>query len=225
MKTLTTEWVLITICFATYFVISMVYKRLGVRNLQSALVTTNGLKFLNLKYILGIVLFGILSYIMIPDLNYLVGTIEIPRIPLLLVFVFVMLLSAYISFLSIKKQCEDDLVDCTDYGFTHAWFYFLIRFVFLFGYEYFFRGVLLFKFLDFTTPALAILYATVLYVVIHSFDSKKEILGAIPFGVVLCLFAFYTDSIWYPFLIHLSLSAVFECYLFYHFTLKNNLIS
>ena len=225
MTALTTEWALITICFVTYFVISMVYKRLGVHNLQNALMTTNGLRFLNLKYILGIVLFGVLSYIMMPELSYLVDTIEIPRIPLLLIFVLVFLLTAYISYLSIKIQCIEEVVDNNSCGFTLAWFYFLIRFTFLLGYEFFFRGVLLFKFLEFTTLPLAILYATILYVIIHSFDSKKEILGAIPFGVILCLFAFYTNSIWYAFLIHFSLSAIHECYLFYHLTLKNNLIS
>ncbi|WP_223551157.1 CPBP family intramembrane glutamic endopeptidase [Aestuariivivens sp. NBU2969] len=225
MKALTTEWVLIVICFVTYFVISMVYKRLAVHNLKSALTTTNGLRFLNLKHLLGIVLFGMLSYTMIPELNYLVDTIQVPRIPLLLIFVFIFMLSAYVSYLSISKQFEEDIVGCADYGFVHAWFYFLIRFTFLLGYEFFFRGVLLFKFLEFTTLPMAIFYATILYVVIHSFDSKKEVLGAIPFGVVLCLFAYYTNSIWYPFLIHLSLSAVYECYLFYHLTLKNNILS
>ncbi|WP_242202284.1 CPBP family intramembrane glutamic endopeptidase [Aestuariivivens insulae] len=209
----------------TYFVVSMVYKKLGVYNLHSALLTTNGLRLLNLKHVLGIVLFGVLSYMMIPELQYLVTVIEVPKIHVLLLFVFIILLSANISYLSVKKQCGEQETVNVDYSFAHAWFYFSIRFFFLLGYEFFFRGILLFKLLEYTTLPLAIVYNTMLYVVIHSFDSKKEILGAIPFGIVLCLFAYYTNSVWYAFLIHLALSAVYEISIFYHLTLKNKIVS
>ena len=96
-----------------------------------------------------------------------------------------------------------------------------IRFAFLFCYEFFFRGVLLYKFLEFSSLSMAVFYSTMLYVLIHIFDSRKEIIGAIPFGVVLCLFAYFSRSIWYVFLIHLSLSAVYEFSMFYYLTLKN----
>ena len=71
----------------------------------------------------------------------------------------------------------------------------------------------------------AIFYSTILYVLIHIFDSRKEIIGAIPFGIVLCLFAYYTNGVWYVFIVHMALSAVYEISLFYHLTIKNKILS
>jgi len=61
-----------------------------------------------------------------------------------------------------------------------------------------------------------------LYVLIHIFDSKAEILGAIPFGIVLCLFSYFTNNIWAAFIIHSTLSGVYEVSMFNHLTLKTH---
>ena len=218
-------WVLIVVVFTTYFMISLVYKKLGINNLYNALLSTNGLRLLNLKHLIGIVIFGVLSYISIPELKYLVNTIEIPRLQVLIPFIVILFLSAFVSHLSIQKQQDFHDIHINQYSFSNAWFYFSIRFSFLLSYEFFFRGVLLFKFLDNSSLSLAILYSTILYVIIHIFDSKKEIIGAIPFGIVLCLITYLTNSIWYAFLIHLALSAVYEVSVFYYLTLKNKITS
>lgn len=217
-------YILISISFITYFIVSMVYKKLGVHNLQSALMANNGLRLLNLKHGLGIILFGTIFYALLPEFRFLINTIEIPRLHLLLFILLTLFLSAYLSNNSIKiKMLKDTHV--SGYNFSNAWVYFAIRLVFLLCYEFFFRGVLLFQFLEFTTLSMAILYSTILYVLIHIFDSRKEIIGAIPFGIVLCLFAYFTKSVWYVFFIHISLSAVYEITLFYTLTLKNKKLS
>lgn len=217
-------WILISTSFLTYFIVNMVYKKLGIHNLQAALMANNGLRLLNLKHILGIFLFGIVFYAVLPDFRYLIYNVEIPRPFLLIVFLITLFLSIYISKISVKKQLlKIENVSC--YDISNAWVYFTIRFVFLLCYEFFFRGILLFKFLEFNSLFSAILFVTILYVLIHIFDSRKEILGAIPFGIILCLFAFYTNSIWYVFFIHLALSAIYEISMFYYLTLKNNLVS
>lgn len=217
-------WVLIAVSFTSYFLVSMVYKKLGVHNLQSALMATNGLRLLNLKHVLGIILFGIIFYTIFPEFKILVEVVEIPRLYVLLPFFVIVFLCAYISDASIKKQTFKKTF-VSGYNLSNAWTYFIIRFVFLLCYEFFFRGVLLFQFLEFASLFLAILYSTILYVLIHIFDSRKEILGAIPFGIVLCLFAYYTNSVWYVFLIHTALSAVYEISMFYYLTLKNKTLS
>ena len=224
MNASTIIWILISLSFVSYFIVSMVYKRLGVHNLQSALLLSNGLRLLNLKHGLGIILFGIIFYTILPDLRFLIQVIEIPKPFLLLLFLFTMFLSSYLSKVSVKKQLQKK-VDVSGYDLINAWMYFTIRFAFLLCYEFFFRGVLLFKFLEFNSLFVAILYCTLLYVLIHIFDSKKEIIGAIPFGIVLCLFAYNTKSIWYVFFIHIALSAVYEMSMFYYLTLKNKTIS
>lgn len=224
MNHLIITWTLIGVSFMTYFIVSLVYKKLGINNLQTALLSANGLRLLNLKHLLGIVLFGILSYISIPELQYLVNTIEILRLHVLIPFLTVLFLSAFVSYLGFQKECAIQKNRIDHHSFSNAWSYFIIRFTFLLCYEFFFRGVLLFMFLDVSSLSLAIFYSTMLYVLIHIFDSKKEILGAIPFGVVLCLFAYYTNNIWYVFLIHLALSSVYEISVFYFLTLKNKTI-
>lgn len=217
-------WVLISTSFIVYFIISMVYKKLGIRNLQSALLVNNGLRLLNLKHGLGIILFGIVFYIILPEQRYLINTIEIPRLHILLLFFLTLFLSAYLSNSTIKKQMLKYKY-ISGYNFSNAWAYFSIRFVFLLCYEFFFRGVLLFQFLEYVSLFSAILLSTILYVLIHIFDSRKEILGAIPFGIVLCSFAYYTNSIWYVFFIHIALSAIYEISMFYYLTLKNKTLS
>ena len=224
MNSSTLIWILISTSFITYFLVSMVYKKRGIQNLQSALFYKNGLRLLNLKHSLGILLFGIIFYAIKPDFRFLIQDVEIPRMFLLLLFLMTFFLSAYISGKSVKNQLLKTN-DMSSYNISTAWVYFSIRFVFLLCYEFFFRGVLLFKFLEFNSLFMAIFYSTILYVLIHIFDSRKEIVGAIPFGIVLCLFAYYTNSIWYVFFIHLALSAVYEISMFYQLTLKNNLVS
>ena len=214
-------WILIGISFTTYFIISLVYKKLGVHNLHSALLTTNGLRLLNLKHLIGIVLFGILFYTIFPDLSYLVNVIEIPKLFVLITLLFVFFLCALLSNIAVKQYKKNN-DPVSPYSFSKAWVYFSIRITFLLCYEFFFRGVLLFKFLAISNLYLSIVYATILYVLIHIFDSKKEIVGAIPFGIVLCLFTYLTCSVWYAFFIHIALSAVYEISIFYYQTIKTS---
>ena len=46
------------------------------------------------------------------------------------------------------------------------------------------------------------------------FNSKKEIIGCVPFGIILCLFSYYTNSIWPAFFIHATLSLAHELTVF-----------
>ena len=214
-------WILIAVSFTTYLIVNGVYKRLGISNLKQALFTKNGLCLLNMRYLLGIVLFGILFYIVALDLRYLVKSITILRLPVLIVFFLLTLILANISQFSIKKQ-RLEYVGLTHYGLSDAMKYFLIRFAFLFCQEFFFRGVLFFLFLEFTSVLWATLLCTLLYAIIHVFDSKKELIGAIPLGIILCLFTYLSNSIWYAFLIHLIFVAVYEISLFYNITFNDS---
>ncbi|GAA4812854.1 CPBP family intramembrane glutamic endopeptidase [Litoribaculum gwangyangense] len=219
MITVENKWIIITMAFITYFLVSWVYKRIEVVNLQKALQIRNGLRLLNLKHSLGIVLFGVLFYILFPDLRNLITSLEVPRLQILIPFLVLAIVCALISWVSVKGTIQSE-GGISHYSFSEAWLYFIIRFVFLFWYEFFFRGVLLFSFLEYYNPTYAILFSVMAYLVIHLFDSKKEILGTIPFGIVLCILAYQTQSVWYVFAIHLALSAVYEISIFYHQTLK-----
>ena len=82
--------------------------------------------------------------------------------------------------------------------------------VYLLGYEYLFRGFLFFPMVESQGVWAAISLNTVLYAVVHIPKGWREILGALPFGVVLCLAAYETGSFWVAFIAHGSQAVVNE---------------
>ncbi len=88
---------------------------------------------------------------------------------------------------------------------------------YLIGYEFLFRGILLFSCVEAfgVWPAIAINVA--IYSAIHLTNGMKETLGAIPFGLVACWFVVTTGSLIIPIIMHISLSVSTE-----FFTIQNN---
>lgn len=78
--------------------------------------------------------------------------------------------------------------------------------VYLFGYEFFFRGYLLFSAVAYMTVPLAIAVNLLIYSLAHSLKGWKEGLLSIPFGLLLCLLTLFTENIWCAFIIHASLA-------------------
>ncbi len=88
--------------------------------------------------------------------------------------------------------------------------YLLIRLVYLFSYEYFYRGVFLFNTSEVTGWFWAIAINAIVYLLSHSFTSKAEIIGTIPFGVALCYVSYEAHSFLPAFIIHLVLGFTYE---------------
>ncbi len=88
--------------------------------------------------------------------------------------------------------------------------YFLIRALYLFSYELWFRGGFLVETKSSLGLPLAILANVFLYVLLHMFNSKKEILACIPFGIITCLFCFFFNSAWPAILMHIAFSLIYE---------------
>lgn len=87
-------------------------------------------------------------------------------------------------------------------------------FVYLAGYEFLFRGFLLYLSIPAMGLPLAVALNVVLYALLHWRKSPKEALGAIPFGIILCLLTIHTGSLLAPVLVHLGLSASTEIFSF-----------
>ncbi len=219
METAANLYYVIAAGFIVYFIISYAYKVLKFRNIEEALLTGKGLLFLNLKHFIGIVLFGLLFFLIVPEYRFLVLSFENLDFIVLVWILPVLILSAVLAYSSVKKRLKV-VTERSILQFDQAWSYFGIRALFLLSYEFFFRGIIFFSCLEVFDLTIAIAITTGLYVLIHSFDSRNEILGAIPFGIVLCLFSYYTNSIWPAFLIHLTLSGVYEFTMFRQLTLK-----
>lgn len=79
-------------------------------------------------------------------------------------------------------------------------------FLYLLGYEFLFRGVLLIPVVDSlgVWPAVAINIA--LYSATHIPKGLEETIGAIPLGLVLCLLTLSTGTIWIAFFVHVAVA-------------------
>ncbi len=79
-------------------------------------------------------------------------------------------------------------------------------FAYLLAYEYLFRGLLLFPVYEAYGLWTAISVNIALYSLAHLYKGAGETLGAIPFGLLLCLVTLYTGTILLSFLLHLALA-------------------
>jgi membrane protease YdiL (CAAX protease family) len=79
-------------------------------------------------------------------------------------------------------------------------------FIYLFGYELLFRGILLFPLVDSlgVWPAIAINIA--LYSATHIPKGLDETIGALPLGLVLCILTLYSGTIWIAFFVHVAMA-------------------
>lgn len=88
--------------------------------------------------------------------------------------------------------------------------YFIIRMTFLFVYEMFFRGFLLFDSIHAMGIPLAVSLNVFLYVLLHLFNSKKEMLTCIPFGLLVCWLSILFNAVWPAVILHITFSLLFE---------------
>ena len=89
--------------------------------------------------------------------------------------------------------------------------------IYLAGYEYLFRGILLQGMMMHSGIILAVVVNLILYCLAHFYKKRKEMIASIPFGIVLCILTIVTDSILLPFFLHLTIALSSEM-----FALRNN---
>ena len=82
--------------------------------------------------------------------------------------------------------------------------------VYLIGYEWMFRGWLLFACERAFGLWPAIIINTVIYSLVHVPKSAREGIGAIPLGFLLCIIAFRTETIFVPVVVHIVLALANE---------------
>jgi membrane protease YdiL (CAAX protease family) len=92
--------------------------------------------------------------------------------------------------------------------------YLLLRALFLVAYELFFRAILFQFCLVWVPVPAAIAINVVLYVGAHPFSSRQELVGSLPFGLLLCGITVYAQSIVPAILLHLLLGLPYDLSLF-----------
>ncbi len=88
--------------------------------------------------------------------------------------------------------------------------------IYLLGYEYLFRELLLFTVAGSFGVPTAIVVNLALYSSFHLPNGKNETLGAIPFGLILCMVSLQTGSFAMAFLLHFTLSVSSEVFSIIH---------
>lgn len=79
-------------------------------------------------------------------------------------------------------------------------------FVYLFGYELLFRGILLFVLEDEMGLWPAIIINVAMYSATHIPKGLDETIGAIPLGFVLCILTLLSGTIWIAFFVHVAMA-------------------
>ena len=209
----------ITLSFTVYFIVSFIFKIIQLHNFNAAIKSKNGILLLNLKHVLGVLLFGIFLFLTFNEFRFLL--LEFPDLSIIIsvCFVIAIIITSFLAFRAANTVTMDSISN-TYSNPKHIWSYFPVRIVFLLAYEFYFRGILFFYLLQSYNLIFAIVGVVLLYVLIHVFDTKKEMIGAIPFGIILCLFSYFTNSIWMAFILHIALSMIYEVTLFRAYKLK-----
>ena len=132
-----------------------------------------------------------------------------PGILWLLVWVFLLIV---IVFTGLKAGRNIQIYQAYRHGFSNKFLtiYFLLRILFLCSYELFFRGWLLFDGIKWCGIYPAILFTTFFTVLIHVFTNKKEMLGCIPFGIILSSCCIVFNAVWPAIVLHVALSMAYE---------------
>jgi membrane protease YdiL (CAAX protease family) len=74
--------------------------------------------------------------------------------------------------------------------------------IFLVGYEFLFRGFVLFASLDIMEPTAAIALNTTVYAFAHFYKGPAETFGTIPAGILFCYLTLLTGNIWSAVVLH-----------------------
>src|SRR5436305_2611985 len=88
--------------------------------------------------------------------------------------------------------------------------YIITRSVFLIAYELFLRGCVLSALTEISGLWTSILLNTILYVALHAFAPKKEILASVLFGPVLCFLTIQFKALWPAVALHVFVAAFYE---------------
>lgn len=215
---MSTSFLTYLICFVAFILLLMAEfyaKARKSRTLYDILSSSHEISILNHKLICGIIITGsaaVYWFLSTGNINFLAFKVN----DWALLFILASTAAMFIGYASAKKifPANSSSAHVPSLYFTAT--YLLLRALFLIAYEIFFRGVLLFSILIEVGEMNAIAVNVLLYMLLHSFSNRKELIGTIPFGLLLCVMTLLYQSIWPAVIIHLCLALGHEI------TLLNN---
>jgi membrane protease YdiL (CAAX protease family) len=175
-------------------------------------------------HIIGIIWLGLFPLIFLKQsILQVLATIKIPVSFVIVLYFFIFLLIVTIASNQSKSTYEkarglsENGIHLSSQFFIT---YFIVRALFLFSYELWFRGFLLFDCIRWFGIPIAVSINVFLYVLVHIFNGKKEMLACIPFGFLVCFFGILFNAVWPAIIFHIGFSLVYELN-FYRFNLIN----
>ncbi len=165
-------------------------------------------------HFIGVIWFGLIPVILFKNSVLKVLTnYKIPDSYLIFLFIFILMLLITTAFkqsktaFKNKQGLSENFMNLSPSFFIS---YFMIRAIFLFTYELWFRGFLLFDCIHWFGIPMAVSINIFLYVLLHIFNSKKELLACIPFGLMVCFFSILFNIVWPAIILHIAFSLVYE---------------
>jgi len=202
-------------CYAVVFILSLISKKES----SQRLIKDDGSISDNPGNIIGLHIIGILWLGLVPVFVLKLQVLKsftgngFPNNSFLIIFLVLLILVAALAIKAGKNNHQQFAnSNHTDYHLPVSFItsYFIIRTVFLFTYELFFRGYLLLDSINAIGTPLAVTLNVVLYVLLHLFNSKKEILACIPFGLLACWLCILFNAVWPAVILHISFSLLYE---------------
>ena len=196
--------------YILFFVLLIIGKKIGGNRLFDKRGFTESKNFLIYLHLAGIVLFGV-----VPIYNSGTPAVFLP-IPKPLDFGILFLIIILTVFLSIRLSrkeydfWEGHRIFQKKISTSYIVFYFFFRTLFIVSYEIWFRGFLLSETAISIGKVNAVILNVFLYTLLHAVNGKKEMVGCIPFGILLCSLCLWQGSCWPAILIHLALTLSFE---------------
>lgn len=209
MTTTLISYIILSLCIASLLFAEVWAKSKKSQQLSDAIKGTRQMAVLNRKHLSGIFVFAISCWYFssLPDSN--IQLFE-PALTNEWSYIFLMLLITAV--MAGYKSAAN--ISAKQFAFpinaVSAAMYLLIRTLFLILYECFFRGVLLFILINDSGVLFAIVVNLILYVLVHYQSSRKQIIGCLPFGLLLCIVTLANNSVWPAVLIHLALAMSYD---------------
>jgi membrane protease YdiL (CAAX protease family) len=215
-----TPFLILGVCYFSCFWLFFGVWKINSGNVTSVTVQKGYWSALHLRHIGGVILMVIVPVQFLPELpqNYLGWPDDLNPIQVIMLLITGLVLMR----IAVKEvdQADNKKIQPAHRSTCQILLYMVLRNFFLAGYEWFFRGCILFTCISIMGVGVALFINVILYAFIHVFNGKKELLGAIPLGIILCLFTLWWQSVWPAVFLHIILSSTYESMILYRFYWK-----
>lgn len=197
------------VSYLLFFACLVVAKRYHANRIttEDGAVTTSPL--LLALHVVGIGLFGLVP-LLVTNFSYPAFSAktsgELPTFLILVLVVILLFFSPRLASVAVVTPYSQERYPSLFYLAG----YFLLRIIFIATYESWFRGFLLTdSIVRFGLPASVYLNVG-LYALLHTVNGKKEMVGCIPFGLLLCGMCLWRGAVWPAIALHLALTLPYE---------------